>query len=84
MLREQYAATARPQRKIYISRNQAGKRKIINEVELEAFVGEYGFETVHAETMSLEDQIAVFQTLVGYSARMGPVLPICCFVYNVR
>nr|MBF0221951.1 glycosyltransferase family 61 protein [Desulfobulbaceae bacterium] len=52
----------RPRKKdtrIYISRSQAGRRRIKNEEEVLKLLGTYGFQTYHFETMSIEDQIEV-------------------------
>lgn len=49
-----------PQRKIYISRNKAPKRKIVNEDEVLEVLTSHGFERVFAEDLSVKDQVQLF------------------------
>jgi hypothetical protein len=46
--------------KIYISRCKASKRRILNESQILPLLREYGYSVVHAEEMSLGDQIKLF------------------------
>lgn len=47
-------------RLIYVSRNRSARRRILNEEELLAVLGGYGFGTVYLEEMSLEEQRRLF------------------------
>lgn len=42
--------------RLYISRRNAGRRKIINEDEVTSVLDRFGFETIHAEDLSFEQQ----------------------------
>ena len=44
-------------RKIYISRNKARKRKLLNEAEVKSVLSQFGFEVFYMETLSLKEQI---------------------------
>ena len=46
-------------KKIYISRSKAKKRFVANEKELSAFLSSLGFQIVHFENHSLEQQIKI-------------------------
>lgn len=43
--------------RLYISRRNAGRRKIINEDEVTSVLDRFGFETIHAEDLSFEQQV---------------------------
>jgi tetratricopeptide (TPR) repeat protein len=45
-------------KRIYISRSQAGYRKIVNEEEMINFLARYGFQKVTFESMSFAEQVA--------------------------
>ncbi len=45
--------------RVYISRSQAGKRRIINETEIAPILSGFGFETVRTEELSFEQQVRV-------------------------
>ncbi len=45
--------------RLYISRGQAGKRRIINEDEIAPVLRKFGFETVRTEDLSFEQQVRV-------------------------
>lgn len=47
-------------RRIYVSRTRAPKRKISNEAEVCALLLKHGFETVHAEDLPFVDQVRLF------------------------
>lgn len=67
-------------RRIYVSRENAKFRKILNEKELFAVLKNYGFETIHGENLSLADQIKIFsdsETLLGIH---GAGLTNCIFM----
>jgi tetratricopeptide (TPR) repeat protein/capsular polysaccharide biosynthesis protein len=46
--------------RIYISREKAKYRRVLNEGEVQEILGQHGFVTVSPESMSLEEQIAMF------------------------
>ena len=48
-------------RKIYISRADAGSRKVINEPEVISFLQKYGFIVIKLEYMSFLDQVNLFK-----------------------
>ena len=43
--------------RLYISRRNAGRRNIINEDEVTSVLDRFGFETIHAEDLSFEQQV---------------------------
>lgn len=43
--------------RIYISRRQAAKRRIVNEDEIHEILRRFGFETIYAEELSFEEQV---------------------------
>ncbi len=47
--------------RIYVSRAKAGRRRVGNEAELRTALAAVGFETVYAEDLTWEEQIAVFR-----------------------
>lgn len=47
--------------RIYISRQKAEKRKVLNHTELEQLLSKYQFKTLYAEDFSLEEQISIFK-----------------------
>lgn len=49
-----------PQKKIYLSRLKASKRRIGNELDVEKMVKLYGYQVVYAEDLSFEEQIKIF------------------------
>ncbi|MDD4932605.1 MAG: glycosyltransferase family 61 protein [Methylacidiphilaceae bacterium] len=51
---------AEPRRKIYLTRKHANRRKLIDEEEVVRLLGEYGFEEVVPEKLSLSEQAALF------------------------
>lgn len=50
----------KPSKKIYISRRQAQRRRVLNETELEKLLLKYDFEIHETDNMSLDEQIALF------------------------
>jgi len=50
-------ASARKDRRLYISRRLAARRRILNEAELYPILHDHGFEIVEAERMSFRDQV---------------------------
>ncbi len=61
-LRNRLLPSARPAppQRLFISRRQAARRRIWNELELENALHELGFRTLYLETMPLMEQIANF------------------------
>ncbi len=53
--------TNRSDRRIYISRSKASKRRIKNETELLPILAKYNFEVVFPEELSYRDQVQLFQ-----------------------
>lgn len=53
-----YGDSAR-QRRIYISRRNVGKRKIVNEDEISHVLSNLGFQTIRAEELSFEQQVQI-------------------------
>ena len=50
-----------PDRKIYLSRRQVGRRNIVNEQEVSAFLQDRGFETFFPENFSIQEQAGLFR-----------------------
>lgn len=53
------SAISRPKR-IYVSRSKVAARNLTNETQVERVFRDLGFEIIHPQEMSIEDQIAVF------------------------
>lgn len=70
-LREQFLPRLKRgiKRRVYISRNDAGKRRVINEEAIENILHKRGFETVVLSRLSLKEQMEVFY---GAEAVVGP------------
>ena len=49
-----------PNRRIFISRRGMPNRRLVNEAEVQAFLGPSGFETCAPETLTLRDQVELF------------------------
>ncbi len=47
--------------KIYLSRSRVNTRRVLNEENVIKFLKRYGFECVHNEDLTLDEQIALFQ-----------------------
>jgi hypothetical protein len=55
------AGTGGPgRRRIYLSRSNATRRRLINEEEISAFLAGEGFEVVSAENLTVREQIGIF------------------------
>lgn len=68
------------QKKIYISRDKARVRKVLNEDELTALLRDHGFEILHGEDHSLAEHVEIFakcSTLIGIH---GAGLTNCIFM----
>lgn len=55
------AESARYSRRIYISRALASRRRLLNEEAVVACLSKFGFSVVHAENLTLREQIAQFR-----------------------
>ena len=51
-----------PRRKVYISRECARGRFVLNEEDVVATLSSHGFEIVHAETLSFREQVELFNS----------------------
>ncbi|GJE66058.1 hypothetical protein LNAOJCKE_3272 [Methylorubrum aminovorans] len=60
--------------RLYVSRNRWGRRRLINEAEVEALLAERGYRTVHPETLSFRDQVALFAGAERVVGAMGAAL----------
>ena len=69
----------RPQR-LFISRAQAGKRRLMNEPEVRALVEQHGFTTLVSEELSLDEQIAHFAAAEAVVAPHGAGLTNALFM----
>jgi hypothetical protein len=60
---------ARPHRRVYVSRANAGRRKLVNESEIEAMLTSIGFESVVLEELDFQAQV---QLMAETSVLCGP------------
>lgn len=51
---------SRRDRRLFVSRASASRRRLVNEDEIAAVAAGFGFETVHPERLTLAEQIALF------------------------
>lgn len=49
-------------KRVYISRSRAKRRKVVNEDAVLNVVGEFGFEIVHAEDLTFAEQVRLFSS----------------------
>ncbi len=61
----------RPKSKIYISRKNAGTRRVINEDAVETFLMKYGFKTLFLEQMTVLEQLTEFANATDVIAPHG-------------
>ena len=54
-----YGDVSGEEKRLYISRSGAGRRRIVNEDEVTSVLGRFGFETITAEDLSFEQQVAI-------------------------
>jgi capsular polysaccharide biosynthesis protein len=62
-LRDTFAsclADIAPARRFYVTRNDAGLRRVLNETAVVAAIGRFGFELVNLSRLSLDDQVRLF------------------------
>lgn len=57
------AVSADSPRRVYISRAYAGRRRVLNENAVVKCLAIHGFDVVHAERLSLEEQVALFRNV---------------------
>lgn len=57
--------------RIYISRGQASRRRVLNEAALIELLERYGFQTVHMETLSVEEQFELTSQAAVVVAPIG-------------
>lgn len=67
-------------KKIYISREKAGFRKILNEKEIIEVLKANGFEILHGEELSLSEQIEIFSSCKTLLGIHGAGLANCLFM----
>jgi capsular polysaccharide biosynthesis protein len=48
-------------RRLYISRGNAGHRRVLNEPDVDSFLAGYGFQSVRAEALGFREQAALFR-----------------------
>lgn len=79
-IQRKFTSSQRGNRKIYISRQKAAFRKIVNGNEFETMLKGYGFEVLYGEDLTFEDEVNIFSsssTLVGLH---GAGLTNCIFM----
>ena len=61
---ERYGLDAgrQPTRRIFVSRSRAAMRRLVNEDEASQVLARFGFETVHLEGLSFEQQVRLFHS----------------------
>lgn len=55
------AARRPPATRLYVSRRQAGHRRVTNEPEIIRFLADFGFHVVELEKLAFADQVALFR-----------------------
>ncbi len=69
-----------PQKRIYISRKLSKRRKIVNELELEELLSNYGFESVFLENLSVQEQAKLMHESEIVISLHGAGLTNCMFM----
>jgi len=64
-------ATIKPVDKIYLSRGQVKTRRLENQEEIERFFEAQGFAVIHAQNLSLPDQISLFSRATHIAGPVG-------------
>lgn len=59
-LSEKLRSKKRAKRKLFISREDAASRRILNWSDIEPIIGNYGFEVVVLSSMTLDEQVSIF------------------------
>lgn len=72
-LRERFLPAAAPVHleRVFISRRQAARRKLVNESEIEERLRRAGFKTVMLEQLSFREQVGLFRSASGVVAPHG-------------
>jgi hypothetical protein len=68
------------QKRIYISRSKAKRRKIVNEAEFESFLLAHYFEIVHFEDLSVKQQVSMMSEAEIVISLHGAGLTNCLFM----
>ena len=82
--------TKQRKRRVFISRSNASYRRLLNERELLGELGQLGFEIVHAEELSLAEQVRIFSEcavlLAAHGAGLTNILfaPAGCRVLEIH
>ena len=64
--------------RLYIRRRNAGRRKIINEDEVTSILVRFGFEKIHAEDLSFEQQVRTCSRARYIVSNHGAASRTCC------
>lgn len=59
---------------LYVSRRNITNRKMVNEPEIEMIFESYGFETVHPEEMTFDEQVNMFSSASRVAGPLGAAL----------
>ncbi|WP_026956365.1 glycosyltransferase family 61 protein [Algoriphagus vanfongensis] len=70
-----------PHKKVYISRSLAPKRKVLNELEVELLLRKRGFEILHAEKLSVKQQIELMAQTKLFVSLHGAALTNMLFMH---
>lgn len=70
-----------PSKKVYVSRNLAPKRKVLNELEVELLLRKRGFEIVYAENLSVKKQIELMAQTKLFVSLHGAALSNMLFMH---
>lgn len=60
--------------RIYVSRNQYSRRRLVNEDAVLEVLRRYGYDVVHPESLSFRDQVATFRGATHVVGNMGAAL----------
>jgi capsular polysaccharide biosynthesis protein len=70
--------SAQPELRLYLSRSTARRRRVANENALRHLLGQYGFIEIRPETLSMREQVSLFQraeVIVGpHGAALGGIV----------
>lgn len=66
--------------KIYVSRGSASRRRVVNELEVESLLQNYGFTTVHMDSKSVSEQAQIFSDAQVVIAPHGAALTNLLFI----
>jgi len=71
-------------RRLYVSRRNVSRRRVLNEDVLESFLADHGFESCQPETLSLVEQVRLFQEAQVVVAPHGSALVNLLFGTNLK